>query len=78
MGDGCYCHKVSDKRMGAVTNPNSLGPRVMIGEIFGLVKSTAATSVIVPAPHLHLAFSLLASLPSMHVQGTHNSFQSMF
>jgi hypothetical protein len=34
-----------------LTNPNSLGPRVIqISEIFGLVKSTAATSVIVTAP----------------------------
>ena len=37
-----------------LTNPNSLGPEpIQISEIFGLVKATAATCVIVTAPYLH-------------------------
>ena len=34
-----------------LVNPNSLGPEpIQISEIFGLVKATAATCVIVTAP----------------------------
>ena len=37
-----------------LANPNSLGPEpIQISEIFGLVKATAATCVIVTAPYLH-------------------------
>ena len=46
-------HTVRDVQW-TLANPNSLGPEpIQISEIFGLVKATAATCVIVTAPYLH-------------------------
>ena len=46
-------YKVSNVQW-TLANPNSLGPEpIQISEIFGLVKATAATCVIVTAPYLH-------------------------
>ena len=44
-----------------------------ISEIFGLVKATAATCVIVTAPYLHSVLGSLGSLPLLHVHRTHNT-----
>ena len=50
-----------------LANPNSLGPEaIQISEIFGLVKATAATCVIVTAPYLHSVLGYLGSLPLLH------------
>ena len=47
-------HGVSIPVQWTLANPNSLGPEpIQISEIFGLVKATAATCVIVTAPYLH-------------------------
>ena len=52
-----------------LANPNSLGPEpIQISEIFGLVKATAATCVIVTAPYLHSVLGSLGSLSLLHVQ----------
>ena len=57
-----------------LANPNSLGPQpIQISEIFGLVKATAATCVIVAAPYLHSVLGSLGSLPLLHVHRTHNT-----
>ena len=46
-------HKYNKPIQWTLANPNSLGPEhIQIGEIFGLVKATAATCVIVTAPYL--------------------------
>ena len=54
-----------------LADPNSLGPQ--ISEIFGLVKVTAATCVIVTAPYLHSVLGSLGSLPLLHIHRTHNT-----
>ena len=57
-----------------LANPNSLGPEpIQISEIFGLVKATAATCVIVTTPYLHSVLGSLGSLPLLHVHRTHNT-----
>ena len=57
-----------------LANPNSLGPEpIQISEIFGLVKATAATCVIVTAPYLRSVIGSLGSLPLLHVHRTHNT-----
>ena len=57
-----------------LVNPNSLGPEpIQISEIFGLVKATAATCVIVTAPYLHSGLGSLGSLPLLHVHRTQNT-----
>ena len=57
-----------------LANPNSLGPEpIQISEIFGLVKATAATCVIVTTPYLHSVLGSLRSLPLLHVHRTHNT-----
>ena len=57
-----------------LANPNSLGPEpIQISEIFGLVKATAATCVIVTAPYLRFVLGSLRSLPLLHVHRTHNT-----
>ena len=57
-----------------LANPNSLGPEpIQISEIFGLVKATAATCVIVTAPYLHSVLGSLGSLPLLHVHRTQNT-----
>ena len=43
-----------------------------ISEIFGLVKATAATCVIVTAHYLHSVLGSLGSLPLLHVHRTQN------
>ena len=56
------------------SNPNSLGPEpIQISEIFGLVKATAATCVIVTAPYLHTVLGSLGSLSLLHVHRTQNT-----
>ena len=57
-----------------LANLNSLGPEpIQISEIFGLVKATAATCVIVTTPYLHSVLGSLGSLPLLHVHRTHNT-----
>ena len=57
-----------------LANPNSLGPEpIQISEIFGLVKATAATCVIVTTPYLHSVLGSSGSLPLLHVHRTHNT-----
>ena len=57
-----------------LANPNSLGPEpIQISEIFGLVKATAATCVIVTAPYLQSVLGSLGSLPLLHVHRTQNT-----
>ena len=57
-----------------LANPNSLGPEpIQISEIFGLVKATAATCVIVTTPYLHSVLGSLGSLPLLQVHRTHNT-----
>ena len=64
----------ADQVQWTLANPNSLGPEpIQISEIFGLVKATAATCVIVTAPYLHSVLGSLASLPLLHVHRTHNT-----
>ena len=62
-----------------LANPNSLGPEpIQISEIFGLVKATAATCVIVF--YLHSVLGSLGSLPLLHVrsQNTQHCSQTIF
>ena len=58
-----------------LANPNSLGPEpIQISEIFGLMKATAATCVIVTAPYLHSVLGSLGSVPLLlHVPRTQNT-----
>ena len=52
-----------------LANPNSLGPEpIQISEIFGLVKATVATCMIVTAP-----LGSLESVPLLQVHKTHNT-----
>ena len=56
-----------------LANPNSLGPEpIQISEIFGLVKATTATCVIVTVPYHHSVLGSLGSLPLLHVHKTHS------
>ena len=65
------CTALGEVVQWTLANPNSLGPEpIQISEIFGLVKATAATCVIVTAPYLHSVLGSLGSLPLLHIQRT--------